>query len=158
MAVLPPSGITYLRTPPCASARCDTCPGPVAVPTGSVSLRTVRSLIRVLPLAAVLAAALAAAGPAAASAPLATRIAAAPAAASAQAPASKIAVPGRTTAAGTVRPDAATLTGQVVSPDFTGYSASGGSYTSVSASWVEPTGACLENTGYITIKIGRAHV
>jgi hypothetical protein len=118
-------------------------------------LRTDRSLIPVAPLAAVLAVvlAVAAAGPAAASAPPTSRAAVAPAAESAQPTAGRTAVPGRTAAAGAARPEAGNLTGQVVSPNFTGYEASGGSYTSVSASWVEPTVECLEDSTFITISV-----
>lgn len=114
---------------------------------------TIRSLRPTAPLAAVLAAALAvaAAGPAAASGPPVSH-GGATVAASAQPPA-KIAGPGRTAGAGIARPAAATLTDQVVGGDFTGYGATGGSYTSVGASWVEPTVQCTSDSYYITISI-----
>ncbi len=120
-------------------------------------MRTVRSLIPVAPLAAVLALVLAlvlaaAAGPAAASAPPLSRIAVAPAATSAQ-PASKMAVPGRASAAGAARPEAATLSHQATSEDFTGYAATGSTYGSVTANWVEPTVECSNDIYYITISI-----
>jgi len=116
-------------------------------------LRTVRSLIPVAPLAAVLAVVLAAAGPAAASAPPASRVAVSPTAASAQPPASKIAVPGRPAAASAARPEAATLSDQDLSGDFTGYGTNAGSYTSVGATWVEPAAQCTNDNSYITISV-----
>jgi Peptidase A4 family len=117
-------------------------------------LYTTRSLIGVAPLAAVVAAVLAvtAAGPAAASGPPASHAAVAPAAASAQSPAGKTALPGRTVAAGTARPEA-NLSAQVVSPVFTGYEASGGTYTSVTASWVQPTVQCTTDDTFLTVSI-----
>jgi hypothetical protein len=107
------------------------------------------------PLAAVLVVVLSvtAARPAAAAAPSAARIVVAPAAASAQLSAGKVTVPGRPAAAGATRPEAATLSDQELDGDFTGYGASGGSYTSVGASWVEPAVQCTTGNFYITISV-----
>jgi Peptidase A4 family len=76
-----------------------------------------------------------------------------PAAASAQPPAGKITVPGRPAAARAARPAAATLSDQDLSGDYTGYGASGGSYTEVGATWVEPAVQCTDDSSYITISV-----
>ncbi len=43
---------------------------------------------------------------------------------------------------------------QVVSTNWSGYAANGGTYTSVSASWVEPTGTCTSGHKYSSFWVG----
>jgi hypothetical protein len=118
-------------------------------------LPTIRSLMPMAPLAAVLAAVLAmtAAGPAAAAGPSASSPGRVPTAVSAQPAVGKVADPDRVAGAGAVRPEAATLTDQELNGDFTGYGATGGSYTSVGASWVQPAMQCTNDKFYATVSI-----
>jgi Peptidase A4 family len=46
------------------------------------------------------------------------------------------------------------LLNEVASTNWSGYAASGGTYTSVSASWVQPAGSCTSTTSYSSFWVG----